>query len=94
MHGEHRIEPVRLRRDDLAEARAPDLGQHQIGAARRLEAGHELAVEQLGFAVLQAVIIAVDRDHSARSPPLGGAASGSISPVGSPSRLTRFFSAR
>jgi hypothetical protein len=48
---------------DVAEVALFHLLQHMVGARRHFEAGHQLAVDQLAAAVVQAVIIGVDRQH-------------------------------
>ena len=53
----------RLRRDDRAQPDLLHAVADQEGAARHLEARHQLAVDQLELAVLQGVILGVHGEH-------------------------------
>ena len=64
-----------LRRLDGTQPDRLDPRQDHVGAARHLEAGQEQAADQLGPAVLQAMIVRVDREHGSPRP---GAAGGNL----------------
>ena len=63
MHPAQRLEPVCFGRQHLAQSHLAHARDDQLGALPLLEAGQELAVDQLGLAVLQPVALAVDRPH-------------------------------
>jgi hypothetical protein len=58
-----RLEAEILRRFHRAEVLVLDPLQHVVGARWHFEAGLELAVDQLAAAVVQVVIVRVDRQH-------------------------------
>ena len=56
-----------LGRTDFAELASLDARKDVVGALRLLEAGHQLPVDQLAFAVVQVVVVAVVGEHAKRS---------------------------
>lgn len=56
-----------LGRADFAELASLDARKDMVGALRLLEAGHQLPVDQLAFAMVQVVVIAVVGEHAKRS---------------------------
>ena len=56
-----------LGRADFAELASLDARKDVVGALRLLEAGHQLPVDQLAFAVMQVVVVAVVGEHAKRS---------------------------
>ena len=48
---------------DIAEVAFFHLVEHMVGARRHFETGHQLAIDQLAAAVVQAVVIGIDRQH-------------------------------
>jgi hypothetical protein len=54
--------------DHLAEPGLAHPRDHDLGALGLLETGQQFAVDQLGLAVLQAVVLAIDGQHGKRSP--------------------------
>ena len=57
------LEAEILRRFDRAEVLVLHPGQHVVGTRRHFEAGLELPVDQFATAVVQVVIVRVDRQH-------------------------------
>ena len=57
-------EPMVVRSDDRAQVCALDRGKNLVRTFRLLVARHELAIVQLRFAVMQAMVIAVDSKHA------------------------------
>ncbi|MNV50615.1 hypothetical protein D3C71_1426350 [compost metagenome] len=51
------------RRLDRAEPAFVDLVEHMVGTRGHFKAGHQLAIDQLAAAVVQAVVIGIDRQH-------------------------------
>jgi hypothetical protein len=58
-----RVETEILRRFDRAEVAVLHTLQNMIGSRRHFEAGHQLPVHQFATAVVQVVIVRVDRQH-------------------------------
>jgi len=48
---------------DITEVALFHLVEHMVGTRRHFETGHQLAVDQLTAAVVQAVVIGIDRQH-------------------------------
>jgi hypothetical protein len=63
VHTKDGLEAVGLRRDDAAEARAPNSRQHELRALGLLEAGHELAIVELDAPGVTLVVFTEDRIH-------------------------------
>ena len=53
-----------MRRSDLPQPDLADTVADQEGAPGHLEAGYQLAVDQLGLAVLQRMVVGVDGEHA------------------------------
>jgi hypothetical protein len=56
-----------LGRTNLAELAILHAGEDVIGTLRLLETGHQLPVDQLAFAMVQVMVVAVVGEHARRS---------------------------
>ena len=52
-----------LGRDDLTQIHVPDALDDEIGALRHLEDRHHMTLDELGFGVVQVVVVGIDRQH-------------------------------
>ncbi len=68
MNGPKRRAPEVLGSNHLADPGLAHPRDHDLGALGLLEAGQQLAVDQLGFAILQAVVLGIDGQHGRLSP--------------------------
>src|SRR5262249_6625677 len=63
VHALERLPPEASRWLDRAEPNRGHAGAHDLGPLRHLEARYQLAVDELGFAVMQTMVFAEDRYH-------------------------------
>ena len=64
VHTQDRLEREGLRRTHLAQTGEADTFEHHVGPARHFEAGLEGAIDQFGVAVMQMMIVTVNRQHA------------------------------
>ena len=84
----HRVEAELAWRQHLAQFLLAHAGQHDLGPARHLEAGQQLAVDQFRLAVLQPVILAEHGLHRRFPSPTPGRHPASPTPFVTPAKAT------